>query len=58
VGRHSYRLSDLDKGKEKNFEKIISNYLSTSPEEQEIFAIRETQTQDPIDKIPELKNRS
>ena len=46
---------DLDKGKEKDFEKIISKYLSATPEEQEIFAKRETETQDPIDKIPELK---
>ena len=46
---------DLDKGKEKDFEKIISKYLSASPEEQEIFAKRETETQDPIDEIPELK---
>jgi len=46
---------DLDKGKEKDFEKIISKYLSASLEEQEIFAKRETETQDPIDKIPELK---
>ena len=46
---------DLDKGKEEDFEKIISKYLRASPEEQEIFANRETETQDPIDKIPELK---
>lgn len=46
---------DLDKGKEKDFEKIISKYLRASPEEQEIFAKTETETQDPIDKIPELK---
>jgi len=46
---------DLDKGKEKDFEKIISKYLSATPEEQEIFAKTETETQDPIDKIPELK---
>lgn len=46
---------DLDKGKEKDFEKIISKYLRATPEEQEIFAKRETETQDPVDKIPELK---
>lgn len=46
---------DLDKGKEKHFEKIISKYLSATPEEQEIFAKRETETQDPLDTIPELK---
>ncbi len=46
---------DQDKGKEKDFEKIISKYLSVSPEEQETFAKRETETQDPLDKIPELK---
>lgn len=46
---------DLDKGKEKDFEKIISKYLSASPEEQEIFVKRQTETQDPIDKIPVLK---
>ncbi|MBK5193632.1 MAG: gluconate 2-dehydrogenase subunit 3 family protein [Flavobacteriaceae bacterium] len=46
---------DLDKGKEKDFEEIISKYLSASLEEQEIFAKMETETQDPIDKIPELK---
>lgn len=46
---------DLDKGDEKDFEKIISKYLRATPEEQEIFAKRETETQDPIDKIPELK---
>jgi hypothetical protein len=46
---------DQDKGKENDFEKIISKYLNASPEEQEIFAKRETETQDPTDKIPELK---
>ncbi len=46
---------ELDKGKEKDFEKIISKYLRASPEEQEIFAKTETETQDPIDKIPDLK---
>ena len=46
---------ELDNGKEKDFEKIISKYLSASLEEQEIFAKTETETQDPIDKIPELK---
>src|SRR5680860_103537 len=46
---------DMDKGTEKDFEKIISKYLSATPEEQEIFAKRETETQDPVDKIPELK---
>jgi len=46
---------DLDKGKEKDFEKIIFKYLSASLEEQEIFAKTETETQDPIDKIPDLK---
>ena len=46
---------DQDKGKEKDFEKIISKYLSASLKEQETFAKRETGTQDPLDKIPELK---
>jgi len=46
---------DQDKGKEKDFEKIISKYLSASLKEQETFAKRETETQDPLDKIPELK---
>lgn len=46
---------ELDKGKEKDFEKIISKYLRATAEEQEIFAKRETETQDPVDKIPELK---
>jgi len=46
---------ELDKGKEKDFEKIISKYLSATPEEQEIFAKTETETQDPINKIPEMK---
>jgi len=46
---------DQDKGMEKDFEKIISKYLRATPEEKETFAKRETETQDPIDKIPELK---
>jgi hypothetical protein len=46
---------NLDKGKKKDFEKILTKYLSASPEEQEIFAKRETETQDPMDKIPELE---
>ena len=46
---------DLNKGKEKDFEEIISKYLSATPEEQETFAKTETETQDPINKIPEMK---
>ena len=46
---------DLEKGNEKDFEKIISKYLRATTEEQKIFAKRETETQDPVDKIPELK---
>jgi len=46
---------DLDKGTEEDFEKIISKYLRATPEEQEIFAKTEIETEDPLDEIPDMK---
>lgn len=42
-------------GSKENFEKIVSKYLRASPEEQELFAKRETETQDPMDSVPEIR---
>ena len=46
---------ELDKGKKEDFEKIVSKYLRASPKEQELFDKRETETQDPMDSVPEIK---
>ena len=41
-----------EKGSAEEYEQIIKKYLKAAPEEQEVYLKRQTETQDPLDKMP------
>lgn len=44
---------DVEKGSEEEYREIVDKYLRATPEQQEDFVRRNTETQDPLDKDPE-----
>lgn len=44
---------EVGKGSPEEYEQIVAKYLKASPEQQELFIKRNTETQDPMDKDPE-----
>lgn len=46
---------DHEKGKPEEYEELVAKYLRATPEDRERYAKRNTETQDPQDKDPELE---
>lgn len=43
---------EVGEGSKEDYEKIVAKYLNATPEEEELFIKRNTETQDPMDKDP------
>src|SRR5690606_8387137 len=43
---------EVGEGNKEEYEKIVAKYLKATPEEQELFIKRNTETQDPMDQDP------